>query len=178
MPGYLIGLDYGTESARGILLNAKSGTIEASHTQDRDTGRCARHLGGFPPARRSATTPARRHRRRRSGRRAARLLVLRGRPGGLWRYVGVVRPDGPSCPAARRELRGLQRRGRYRSTGREPLVSPGLVERCRVPLGGLRSERPPSRHEPAPCGLGIFGSYAAGLSSMPGENCVEYKSKL
>jgi L-ribulokinase len=32
MPGYLIGLDYGTESARGILLNAKSGTIEASHT--------------------------------------------------------------------------------------------------------------------------------------------------
>jgi L-ribulokinase len=32
MPGYLIGLDYGTESARGILLNAQSGAIEASHT--------------------------------------------------------------------------------------------------------------------------------------------------
>ena len=33
MPGYLIGLDYGTESARGILLNAQSGVIEASHTR-------------------------------------------------------------------------------------------------------------------------------------------------
>jgi L-ribulokinase len=32
MAGYLIGLDYGTESARGILLNAQSGAIEASHT--------------------------------------------------------------------------------------------------------------------------------------------------
>jgi L-ribulokinase len=29
---YLIGLDYGTESARGILLNARSGAIEGSHT--------------------------------------------------------------------------------------------------------------------------------------------------
>jgi L-ribulokinase len=32
MPGYLIGLDYGTESARGILLNAGSGAAEGSHT--------------------------------------------------------------------------------------------------------------------------------------------------
>ena len=31
-PGYLIGLDYGTESARGILLDAQTGHIEASHT--------------------------------------------------------------------------------------------------------------------------------------------------
>src|SRR5258708_31712252 len=30
--GYLIGLDYGTESARGVLLDAQSGTIERSHT--------------------------------------------------------------------------------------------------------------------------------------------------
>ena len=29
---YLIGLDYGTESARGILLDAQSGTVEGSHT--------------------------------------------------------------------------------------------------------------------------------------------------
>ncbi|SRR6266446_6247311 len=32
MSGYLIGLDYGTESARGILLDPRSGTIEGSHT--------------------------------------------------------------------------------------------------------------------------------------------------
>jgi L-ribulokinase len=32
MSGYLIGLDYGTESARGILLDARSGAIEGSHT--------------------------------------------------------------------------------------------------------------------------------------------------
>jgi L-ribulokinase len=32
MPGYLIGLDYGTESARGILLNPEEGIIEGSHT--------------------------------------------------------------------------------------------------------------------------------------------------
>jgi L-ribulokinase len=32
MSNYLIGLDYGTESARGILLNARSGSIEGSHT--------------------------------------------------------------------------------------------------------------------------------------------------
>ena len=32
MPGYLIGLDYGTESARGILLDSCSGAIEGSHT--------------------------------------------------------------------------------------------------------------------------------------------------
>jgi L-ribulokinase len=32
MHGYLIGLDYGTESARGILLDARSGAIEGSHT--------------------------------------------------------------------------------------------------------------------------------------------------
>jgi L-ribulokinase len=32
MPGYLIGLDYGTESARGILLDPYSGAIEGSHT--------------------------------------------------------------------------------------------------------------------------------------------------
>jgi L-ribulokinase len=31
-PGYLIGLDYGTESARGILLDPQTGHIEASHT--------------------------------------------------------------------------------------------------------------------------------------------------
>lgn len=31
MSGYLIGLDYGTESARGILLDARSGAIEGSH---------------------------------------------------------------------------------------------------------------------------------------------------
>jgi L-ribulokinase len=31
-PGYLIGLDYGTESARGILLDPHTGQIEASHT--------------------------------------------------------------------------------------------------------------------------------------------------
>lgn len=31
MPRYLIGLDYGTESARGIRLDTRSGTIEGSH---------------------------------------------------------------------------------------------------------------------------------------------------
>ena len=31
--GYLIGLDYGTESARGVLIDARSGKVEASHTQ-------------------------------------------------------------------------------------------------------------------------------------------------
>jgi L-ribulokinase len=31
-PGYLIGLDYGTLSARGVLVNAITGEVEASHT--------------------------------------------------------------------------------------------------------------------------------------------------
>ena len=31
-PGYLIGLDYGTLSARGVLVDAITGRIEASHT--------------------------------------------------------------------------------------------------------------------------------------------------
>lgn len=32
MPGYLIGLDFGTESARGIVLDSDSGNVEKSHT--------------------------------------------------------------------------------------------------------------------------------------------------
>jgi L-ribulokinase len=32
IPGYLIGLDYGTLSARGVLVNAITGKVEASHT--------------------------------------------------------------------------------------------------------------------------------------------------
>jgi len=53
MQRYLIGLDYGTESARGILLDADSGVVETSHTHIYRHGVMSRALPDgtpLPPA--------------------------------------------------------------------------------------------------------------------------------
>ena len=53
MPEYLIGLDYGTESARGILLDVSSGAVDGSHTHDYRHGVMNRALPDgtpLPPA--------------------------------------------------------------------------------------------------------------------------------
>ena len=42
--GYLIGLDYGTESARGVLVDVRTGKVEASHTHSYRHGVMTRAL--------------------------------------------------------------------------------------------------------------------------------------
>jgi L-ribulokinase len=49
MHGYLIGLDYGTESARGILLDPRTGAVEKSHTHVYRTGVMSRALPDGTP---------------------------------------------------------------------------------------------------------------------------------
>jgi ribulose kinase len=44
--GYLIGLDYGTESARGILLDAQTCHIEATHTHRYRSSSCSMTSSG------------------------------------------------------------------------------------------------------------------------------------
>jgi L-ribulokinase len=48
-PGYLIGLDYGTQSARGVLIDAASGAVEASHTHPYRHGTLAAALPDGQP---------------------------------------------------------------------------------------------------------------------------------